>query len=156
EAVVFKFTNFVCEVFNKSRIVINECRLKAISRNTTLMNFNATLLHPLNDVILEAQIFKRANGYKPFLYKARIDCCQFFRKAYHPIVIGIYKTFRNYSNMNHPCPYSGIIYTKGANLEYGMLPHALPTGQYLLNLTWIHYGTKTLTTNLYFMFTEDL
>ncbi|XP_062139660.1 uncharacterized protein LOC133848205 [Drosophila sulfurigaster albostrigata] len=104
DAVVFKFTNAVCESYNKSWIVINHCRLHAISRNKTVFNFNGTVLYPCNDIFIEAQIFKKANGYKPWLFKTTVDACRFVKK-YNPVAILVYNLFKEFTNVNHTCPY---------------------------------------------------
>lgn len=65
----------------------------------------ASLLHPVNEVLINAQVFKRANGYRPWLYKGQFDACRFMRKAYIPLVIFIFSLIKDYTNLNHPCPY---------------------------------------------------
>lgn len=100
----------VCESLNSSAVTINECRLKAINRNKTIYNFLATIHHPIDDIVVDIQLFKRANGYKPFLYKVKLNGCQFMKRAYNPIIIIIFKLMKDNSNLNHSCPFvvSGI------------------------------------------------
>lgn len=102
---MFKMTNAVCKSYNESCVTIETCRLKAISRNVTTFNFNATFIHPAYDIKLQGEIFKKANGYKPWLYKAEIDVCKFIKRAYHPVAIIVFKLFKDFSNFNHSCPY---------------------------------------------------
>ncbi|XP_030080959.1 uncharacterized protein LOC111593961 [Drosophila hydei] len=157
DAVQFKFTNFVCETINKSWVNITQCKLQAVSRNETYLNFNVTLLQPVNkDVLVEGQIFKRENGYKPWLYKASLDGCRFVRKPYNPIAIIVYKIFKTYSNINHTCPYEGYVLVQKLNLKFEYLPHAIPTGDYLLKLDWLIEKKLQLRTNVFFKFVEDL
>ncbi|XP_023162818.2 uncharacterized protein LOC111593959, partial [Drosophila hydei] len=156
DAVQFKFTNFVCDVVNKSWVKLNQCRLRAVNRNETHLNFNLTLLHPVKkEVLVEIQLFKRENGYKPWLYKASIDGCRFVKKPYNPVAIIVYKLFKTYSNLNHTCPFEGFILLKKFNLKFEYLPNALPTGEYLLKLDWIFSKKLQLRTNAYFSFIED-
>jgi len=86
-------------------MVVNECRIRAINRHKYTLNFNGTILHPAYNISLEGQFLKKANGYKPWLYKFRLDACQFLRKPYHPLAILYYKMIRDFTNFNHTCPY---------------------------------------------------
>lgn len=104
EAVVFKFTNFVCENYNKSWLELHQCRLKAVKRNMTVLNLELTAFYPIYDATLEMQLYKKANWYKPWLLKSSVDCCRFLRKPYNAFAIIVYKLFREFTNMNHPCP----------------------------------------------------
>jgi len=85
--------------------LFHECRLKAINRNKTVLNLNGTVLHPAYKIGFEGRIFKKENGYKPFLYNFKIDACKFLKKPFNPIVIIFYRMVRSYSNFNHTCPY---------------------------------------------------
>ncbi|KAH8262869.1 hypothetical protein KR044_001263, partial [Drosophila immigrans] len=156
EAVIFKFTNAVCESYNKSWIVIHNCRLYAISRNKIVFNFNGTMLHPCSHIFIDGQLFKRANGYKPWLFKATLDGCRFIKKSYNPIAILIFNLFKEFTNINHTCPYVGPQIIEGFYLRPEKLGLVLPSGEYLLALTWLFEKRKQFITNLYFSFTEDL
>ncbi|XP_032599464.1 uncharacterized protein LOC6561217 [Drosophila grimshawi] len=109
EAVVFKMTNAVCESYNKSWIVINKCRLRAINRHKTTYNFNATFLHPVRTMSLRMEVFQKANGYKPWLFNVTIDLCRFLRKPFNPFAIMVFKVFVEFTNLNHTCPYMASI-----------------------------------------------
>ncbi|EDV98173.1 GH17225 [Drosophila grimshawi] len=109
-------TNVDCHIYNKSRVAIHECRLRAINRHKTIFNLNGSLLYSANEVTVELQVFKKANGYKPWLYKSSIDACRFFRKPYNPIAILVYKLFKEFSNINHTCPYVASITPKNTTL----------------------------------------
>ncbi|KAH8302017.1 hypothetical protein KR044_001885, partial [Drosophila immigrans] len=155
EAVVFKFTNAVCESYNKSWAIINNCRLRAISRNKTIFNMNITLLHPGNSILIDGQVFKRANGYKPWIVKFNVDACKFHRKPYNPAAILIYSLFKEFSNLNHTCPYGDQI-LKGFYLRHEILRLPFPTGDYLLAMNWLFDNKKLVFTNISFAFIEDL
>lgn len=99
-------TNAVCKSYNESWLVFPNCRLKAVSRNITSFNLIANLLYPANEISVEGQIFQKANGYKPWLFKASIDICRFLKKPYNPFAIFIFKLFKDFSNINHTCPFT--------------------------------------------------
>ncbi|KAH8286136.1 hypothetical protein KR054_003184, partial [Drosophila jambulina] len=105
DSVTYKLTNFKCEAYENSFVTINQCRLKAISRNKTILNFNATLAHPATAILMEYQMLKRANGYKPWLFNMKVDGCRFMRRPYDPITVLIYNSYKKYSNVNHTCPF---------------------------------------------------
>ncbi|KAH8251838.1 hypothetical protein KR038_009357, partial [Drosophila bunnanda] len=155
-AVVFKMTNAVCESYNKSWVEFGLCRLRAVSRNKVCFNVNATLLHPVHDVIIKAQLMKKANGYKPWLYSVNFDGCQFFRRRNNALIRIVWELFREYSTLNHSCPYVGLQQVKDFYLRSEKLPTPIPTGDYLLLIDWLFNKKPQAATNVYFTFVEDL
>jgi len=103
---VFKMTNVVCTNLNESWINVTECRLRAINRNKTILNIYVNILHPVNNCGIEGQLFQKANGYKPWLYKVSIDACRFIKKPYNPFAVLVFNLFKDFSNFNHTCPYT--------------------------------------------------
>ncbi|XP_034664933.1 uncharacterized protein LOC117899182 [Drosophila subobscura] len=156
DALVFKFTNFVCESYNKSWFVFQNCRLKAVSRNKVTFNMNGTILHPVNNASAYGKMFKRANGYKLWLYEVKVDICQYFRKPNNPLVAIIYALFKQYTNLNHTCPYIGPQIIKDFYLRPDLLHVPLPTGDYLLMIRWYFDRKLQFDTNVSFVFEEDL
>ncbi|XP_054085785.1 uncharacterized protein LOC114805340 [Zeugodacus cucurbitae] len=145
-----KFTNAHCESFNKSWVVVNQCRLRAVKRDVTALNINVTLLHPANDIRLDIAYLKKANGYKPFVLNSTIDACDYIRKKNNPIANLVYPFFQPFSNINHSCPYVGDQIVKDFYPKNEIVTLFLPTGDYLLLLSWILSKKKTLVTNVYF------
>ncbi|KAH8307450.1 hypothetical protein KR044_012589, partial [Drosophila immigrans] len=155
EAVEVKFTNVNCTSHNESWVHVYECRLKAISRNLTVFNVNEFVKYPANNITLDMQLFKRANGYKPWLIKTFIDVCRALRKAYNPYARLVYSLFKDFSNINHSCPYVGPIIVKGFHIPAGKIGLPLPTGEYLLLMKWYFDKKIQVTTKVYFSFTEN-
>ncbi|XP_043066238.1 uncharacterized protein [Drosophila bipectinata] len=155
EAPYVKLTNVVCEVYNKSWVAVHYCRLKAYSRNKTSLHINATVFEPANNISVRIKFMKRANGYKPFLYDFVVDGCQFMRKRNQPVAKIIWNLIKDVSTVNHSCPYVGYQAISDFYITNN-LPVVLPTGDYLLMLTWIFYGKRQFATNVYFRFVEDL
>ncbi|XP_030385741.1 uncharacterized protein LOC115632651 [Scaptodrosophila lebanonensis] len=150
-----KLTNLVCESSNQSWVRFDHCRLKAINRNKTVANINATFLAPATDISLRLQIQKKANGYKPWLFDVTIDACKFVRNRNNPFAKVIWNLFRNYSTANHTCPYVGLQRVKDFHLTPEKVPLPLPTGEYALLMTWTLNQEVTFVTNVYFTYTED-
>ncbi|XP_034650074.1 uncharacterized protein LOC117889744 [Drosophila subobscura] len=156
DAVVFKFTNFVCESYNQSWFVFHNCRLKAVSRNRVILNMNGTVLHPAKDISIHGRIFKRANGYKPWLVDISFDACLYFRKRNQPIVNLVYGLFREFTNINHTCPYVGPQIIKDFYLKPELLRLPIPTGDYMCTIQWYFDKKPQFDTNVSFTFVEDL
>ncbi|KAL7727643.1 hypothetical protein ACLKA6_013246 [Drosophila palustris] len=155
-AVVFKLTNAVCESLNKTWLDFDLCRLRAVNRHKVNLNLIATLHYPVNDVFIKGQLMKKANGYKPWLYSVFFDGCQFIRRRNNPLIRLVWELFKEYSTLNHTCPYVGQQMVKDFYLRHEKLPTPLPTGEYLVLLTWIFNKKPQATTNFYFTFVEDL
>jgi len=52
-------------------------------------------------------MWKRLNGYRPFLYNITADACKFVENPKsNPVLKYIFDSFSAYSNMNHSCPYT--------------------------------------------------
>ncbi|XP_058985267.1 uncharacterized protein LOC105262238 [Musca domestica] len=82
-------------------------------------------------------MYKRASGYRPFLYNITQDICAFFanRKRY-PIVKVIFDVFLKQSNLNHTCPYNDAIIVKDLILEEDLFHFfPIPEGEYLFKIT---------------------
>ncbi|XP_041450855.1 uncharacterized protein LOC111068475 [Drosophila obscura] len=156
DAVVFKFTNVVCESFNKSWFVFHNCRLKAVSRSKVLLNMNATILHPTNDMKSHVQMFKRESGYKPWLFDVNFDVCLYFRRHNIPFFSIVHGLFKEFTNFNHTCPYVGLITIKDLYLKPELLRLPLPTGDYLLSLKFYYDKKHQFDMNISYTFVEDL
>ncbi|EDW02385.1 GH21962, partial [Drosophila grimshawi] len=49
--------------------------------------------------------FKRANGWRPFLYDFSVDICKFLENPQHIIARLAFEIIKPYTNVNHSCPY---------------------------------------------------
>ncbi|XP_062128597.1 uncharacterized protein LOC133840661 [Drosophila sulfurigaster albostrigata] len=156
EAIEFKFTNAICESYNESWFIIHKCRLKAVNRTVNTMNVNGTILHPAYRIGVQLQMFKRANGYKPWLFNIHLDACRFIKTQYNPFAKIVFGLFKEFSNINHSCPYVGHQIVEGFYLRPKSLPHAIPSGNYLLSMTWYFDNRPQFITKLYFIYMEDL
>ncbi|XP_017849014.1 uncharacterized protein LOC108604182 [Drosophila busckii] len=146
-------TNVVCDSFNKSWVAYKECRLRAVSRNKTTLTALVYVKQPAYNIHIGFKMLKRANGYKPWLIDFKIDACKFLRTRYQPVAKIIMNLIKDVSTLNHSCPYKGV---NGIKDFYNIagLPVVLPTGDYLLELTWIFDMKPQFITNVYFTFIE--
>ncbi|XP_044574315.1 uncharacterized protein LOC123258393 [Drosophila ananassae] len=156
EAVVFKMTNAVCLSYNDSVFIFHHCRLKAISRNKVVLNLNGTLPHPVDKISFHLKVFKRENGYKPWLIDSKTDICRFLKSNYDPVAKIVFNLFKEFSNLNHPCPFVGLQYVMGFYPRPELLILPFPSGDYMLMIRWFLNNKLTFDTNVSFIFTEDL
>lgn len=105
-------TNLVCESRNKSWVTFETCRLRALQRNKTTATIFATFLHPANSISLRMQVQKKFNGYKPWVIDVTLDACKFMRSPKtNKVAKMIWDLFKNFSTVNHTCPYAVSIQT---------------------------------------------
>jgi len=84
---------------------VHQCRIYAVNRNKNTFNLNGTILHPAYNIDLHMQVFKKANGYKPWLFNITIDVCRFFKKHNNPVFLIVVNLVKEFTNFNHTCPY---------------------------------------------------
>ncbi|XP_034114187.2 uncharacterized protein LOC117574458 isoform X1 [Drosophila albomicans] len=148
-------TNAVCKSHNKSWVIIETCRLHAIQRNKTILNVMVNFLHPTNSVSMRVQILKKANGYKPWIFDVTFDACKFIKDKSNKAVKVIFDLFKDFSSLNHTCPYVGTNGILGFYPKADRLSVPMPTGDYLLLMFWKFYNKLQFETNVYFTFVED-
>ncbi|EDW34598.1 GL21491 [Drosophila persimilis] len=117
---------------------------------------NATVLTPANDITIRGRIFKKASGYKPWLYDVTFDACRYLRRPNQPFVAIIYGLFKQFTNINHTCPYVGSQIIKDFYLRPELMRLPVPTGDYLLAVQWYFDKRPQFETNVSYTFVEDL
>uniref|UniRef100_A0A1I8PVG5 Uncharacterized protein n=1 Tax=Stomoxys calcitrans TaxID=35570 RepID=A0A1I8PVG5_STOCA len=135
EPLKVKFTNIQCEELDKSFVSFKNCSLKARARDTISFHLHAAMLKlPLTDIKINAQLFVKGNGYRPFMYNNSLDFCQFIKKPnrymFWKIIYGLVKPF---SNVNHTCPYNHDIIIDNMILKiemFDLIP--FPTNDYMM------------------------
>ncbi|XP_059221398.1 uncharacterized protein LOC131996009 [Stomoxys calcitrans] len=84
----FKFTNINCSDQDIKFSHFEICRLKVIGRGVVSLNIKAELYKtPVTNSTIIMALYKKSNGFQPYLYNYTIDVCAFFenRKRY-PVV----------------------------------------------------------------------
>ncbi|KAH8293764.1 hypothetical protein KR054_004041, partial [Drosophila jambulina] len=152
----FRFSNLVCESYNATTFVFHQCRLKAVSRDRVDMNVNGTILSSINDVTLHIRVFKRENGFKPWLFNFKFDGCRFMRKNYVGIAKLMFNILKDFSNLNHTCPYVGPLIVQGFYLRPELLLLPIPTGEYMIAVRWFYNDMLQCDINMTFVYVEDI
>ncbi|KAH8416064.1 hypothetical protein KR222_007415, partial [Zaprionus bogoriensis] len=157
DGMICKFTNAVCKSYNESLNKINLCRIRAVDRYKNTFNFNSTVLQPIYEIKTRVKWFKRANGYKPWLYDVTFDGCQFVKKPTNAVAIYMLSQFRNYTNiLDQQCPILGTKVITGFYLNPMLTKLPYPTGDYLIHTAWTLNKKLTVVVNISIQFTEDL
>ncbi|XP_037708225.1 uncharacterized protein LOC119546175 [Drosophila subpulchrella] len=138
-----EFTNLKCMPVDKDIAEFDYCTLKAINRTYKYVSGKLKLYKiPITKVKVNFGLFKRFNGYKPFLYNQTIDACYFLNhQKSNPVAKYFYDIIRGITNVNHSCPYNHDIVVDRLSTE--IVNHhltkvlAYPDGDYMLESRWI-------------------
>ncbi|KAH8359076.1 hypothetical protein KR093_004203, partial [Drosophila rubida] len=157
--IMARFTNVKCEVLDPSYCVYEKCELKLLGRGTVALNIHAKLLKgPFNNAKVNLSLWRKFNGFRPFMFNVTFDLCKFLSKpnklSFQKI---IYDALAPNSNINHTCPYEHEIVVRDFILKeelFQFLP--LPSGEYQLRImaaTDNHWKTRIIANIL---ISEDL
>ncbi|KAH8293955.1 hypothetical protein KR054_007016, partial [Drosophila jambulina] len=152
----FEFTNINCTSYEKGIADFEYCYLKSINRSYKYLSVKLKLYEvPLANMKVNFILWKRLNGYKPFLYNITVDICQFLASPKSsPVVKFVYETYMEYSNVNHSCPLDNDLVLEKLPVEFmnhrvtKILP--LPEGDYLFEFRWIRLGNVFANIKVYF------
>lgn len=102
-----RITNMKCNNLRKDLCTIAVCKLKVVGRGIVGANIHVTNPSPLaKEVKVNLSIWRKLNGYHPFLFNVTLDFCRYMR---HPNPSNVfhyfYRGFKPFSNLNHSCPY---------------------------------------------------
>ncbi|XP_033254353.1 uncharacterized protein LOC117193739 isoform X5 [Drosophila miranda] len=102
-----EFTNIKCNSEDKEFSDFEYCYLKSVNRSYKYLSLKVNLFQvPITNVSTKIGLYKRFSGYKPFLYNLTVDACKFLKhQKSFPIVSYFYELIKDFSNMNHSCPY---------------------------------------------------
>ncbi|KRK07090.1 uncharacterized protein LOC26535167 isoform X1 [Drosophila yakuba] len=151
-----EFTNVQCESVDKDYTLFPYCYLKSVNRSYKYVSVKAKLLQlPVAKAKVRLALYKRLNGYKPFLYDMTIDACRFLKyPKSNPVALYFYNCFKEYSNLNHTCPFEHDIvldkmsYHSINNKLTKVLP--FPEGNYMFEMHWMAYDINRAITKFYF------
>ncbi|EDV58256.2 uncharacterized protein LOC6541333 [Drosophila erecta] len=149
-----KFKSLHCTNYDKSYGEILLCKIKAINRYRNSLSIQFRQLRTVNNVHMRLELFKRANGWRPFLYNISFNLCDFLSKRNNVIVSLGYEYLKPYIPMtNYTCPFKvnkGHL-IKCTDLEFDIekfrVRFPIETGEYALQLSFIVQRKVTLTLN---------
>nr|XP_044250572.1 uncharacterized protein LOC108065872 [Drosophila takahashii] len=150
-----EFTNVKCESVDKDFCEFDYCILKAVNRTYKYFSLRVKLLRiPVTKVKVSLGLYKRLNGYKPFLYNITIDACKFLKNPKsNPVVTFFYEFFKGFSNLNHTCPFDHDLVVE--KMTYGSVYSHFtdklhfPEGSYMMEWHWLAYDINRAVTKFY-------
>lgn len=102
-----RFTNIKCESLNRTLCSIGVCKLKVLGRGkigATVHVINPS--PPVRESKVNFSVWRKLNGYHPFLFNVTTDFCHFMQ---HPNPMNVFyylqRAIAPVSNLNHSCPY---------------------------------------------------
>ncbi|XP_061401760.1 uncharacterized protein LOC133337555 [Musca vetustissima] len=136
-ACLARFTNIQCLSLDKEFTTVAQCSLKMIKRNVVALNIHCRLHKvPVDKVTVNVALYKRSNGFQPFLINATGDLCKFFaNRKKNQIFMILAQYFLRNSNVNHSCPYDHDIIVHNLILDntlFSSLP--LQNGDYMFKV----------------------
>ncbi|XP_028896145.2 uncharacterized protein LOC114804022 [Zeugodacus cucurbitae] len=148
-----KFTNIDCKAFDKPFADFKSCRLRVPKRGEIALSVHVRLFQiPVNNVSINLSFFKKASGYRPFLYNVSADFCAFMaNKKRFPFINIVLDALLKDSNINHTCPYNHDIIVNNLVLRdemFGRIP--VPAGEYMFKLMVGAYNEWKADIKVYF------
>ncbi|KMY90256.1 uncharacterized protein Dsimw501_GD23965, isoform B [Drosophila simulans] len=155
-ASIVEFTNVKCSSADTSYVYYESCRIKAVNRTYKYISVNSRLLIlPLTNATINVALFKRYNGYKPFLYNVSVDACRFLKTQKSNIVVKyLFDLILLQSNIRSPtCPFNSLITVDRLTTNFlnNKLTQVLPVpeGDYLFAFRWFSFNIYRSSVNVY-------
>ncbi|XP_037941879.1 uncharacterized protein LOC119674797 [Teleopsis dalmanni] len=151
-----EFTNIKCTSLDKKFTDFDYCYLRSINRTYKYLSIKAKLFQkPVTNASVRWTVLRKTNGYKPFLIDLTFDVCDFFKSHKDSLSRLTYSFFRDYSNLNHTCPYDHDVIiekldTNFMNSKLSALPINLPTGEYAFFSTWMAFNIPRVDVKVYY------
>ncbi|KAH8261383.1 hypothetical protein KR044_008119 [Drosophila immigrans] len=116
---VFKTTNIEC-IGNPKYVANSTCLVKARNWNKAVAYMDCDLVLPLRNTSVHMELFKKgySNRYHPFLINVAFNMCDIIAKRnFIPYGTMFWKIIREFTNVNHSCPYIGHMYARNLFID---------------------------------------
>ncbi|KMY97553.1 uncharacterized protein Dsimw501_GD13270, isoform B [Drosophila simulans] len=141
---VVEFTNLHCESLDKDFALFEYCFLKSVNRTYKYVSIKVNLLRtPITKIKVRFGLYKRLNGYKPFLYNMTLDACRFLNSP-NPNPVALY--LFQHDIVLDKMPYHSLNYKLTKILPF-------PEGKYMLEGHWIAYDIDRAITKFFLTLT---
>ncbi|KAH8369723.1 hypothetical protein KR093_000685, partial [Drosophila rubida] len=156
--IVFKMKNLECNP-NPKYVENASCLIKAKNWNNAVAQMDCDLIIPLRNVTaslnlldtyfiiilynnilqIQLEVFKKGynNRFHPFLINTTVKMCEILSKRnYATYGTIMQKILKDFSNINHSCPYTGHMYARNLFIDanYSFIPK-FPVGFYMMSFT---------------------
>ncbi|XP_017133546.1 uncharacterized protein LOC108150093 [Drosophila elegans] len=133
----FQLKNVICESFDTSISDFSRCEMKVVSRGVAAF-FMVWKLYkiPIDNVGINVSLYKKSNGYRPYLFNQTLDFCYYMRNPRaHPLIYMMHNVFLSTSNMNHSCPYNhDLIINNFIYKQNDLKDLPIPNGDYMIQV----------------------
>ncbi|EDV51215.2 uncharacterized protein LOC6545981 [Drosophila erecta] len=133
----FHLKNVVCESLDTSYSDFKQCEMKVIRRGVSAFYMVWKIYSvPIANVDVNLSLFKRSNGYRPFLFNQSLDYCYYMRNPLaYPLINMVHGSFLATSNINHSCPYDHDMIIKDLFYQENALQDLpVPNGDYMIQI----------------------
>ncbi|KAH8313216.1 hypothetical protein KR067_002001, partial [Drosophila pandora] len=139
----FEFTNFICKAHDKKFGEFEYCIIKSVNRTYKYISAKWKLYQlPITNLKVNLALWKKFNGFRPFLYNLTFEACSFIANPKsNPVANFVYESFMIYSNINHSCPITHDAILDKLPAEFvnyrfsKVLP--FPEGDYFIEVIWM-------------------
>ncbi|KAH8383642.1 hypothetical protein KR009_009779, partial [Drosophila setifemur] len=150
-----EFTNVKCTSLDTTFCEYEYCFIKPINRSYKYVSFKVNMFKvPVTKIKINFALYKRFNGYRPFLYNLTVDSCRFLKNpSANPIANFFYGLIKNYSNLDHTCPYDHDVIIEKLPVDHinnqftKVLP--FPKGEYMIDSYWMAYDISRARLSVY-------
>ncbi|XP_065368996.1 uncharacterized protein LOC135961425 [Calliphora vicina] len=115
----------------------HSCRLKAVNRFKSVGMMHFYPRDPLHSISFNMALYMRndANIFKPHIVNITVNLCN----NYDSRSSGIYKAvvmkvLKQFTNLNHSCPYEGALVAKNLYLDANLIPIRMAKKSYMAKL----------------------
>ncbi|XP_019891537.2 uncharacterized protein LOC101890482 [Musca domestica] len=129
---VIKATKIIC-IQNSKYFVNHTCRLKPVNRYKSVAFLDGYLRKELRNVSVNIALYARndVNTYNPFLVNFTQNICWYLgQKQFGTYMKVFMDVLTQYTNVNHSCPYSGLLIARNLYLEGNSISALFPKGTY--------------------------
>lgn len=132
------FERFVC--VSRYKNVQVQCRAKYIDRRNLKVNAWVNLTEPVKSAWFDSTVSYKYTIHWHQIGQFRMDVCGYLNGTAASYMLDFFlPRVVNYTNLNHPCPYSGVVFFKTNNISAQVLslPQILPAGRYRFHSKFI-------------------
>lgn len=107
----------------------------------------ANLSEPIKGLWVHGVLYYKYATYQKIATEYWDDLCKWASGKSHSYLLDFFKPFlAKYSNINHTCPYSGLVYIKADKVSVNKLiiPQIIPSGRYRFDFEFTENDRKTV------------
>lgn len=139
------FERVVCGQPSNSSAELLSCEMKHISRKNLRIDFQINLTEPVHDIWVHTVFYHKYNTYQKFPIDLWENVCDWLAgKSKSYVLDWTIGRVRRFANLNHPCPYEGLVYLKINNVSIDKFPiePLLPSGRYRMDVNFTEGNRK--------------